>query len=86
MHPNKITKTIINEIKILNIGINFSGYFIDLWILKITAFPSKLNTATPKNIGMLYGIIEFKLFMLLGLSLIIYKLYVNIVVTKVYFT
>lgn len=44
--------------------LNFSGSFIDLWILRMTALPSNAKTATPKNDVMLRGLNAFRSFRL----------------------
>lgn len=65
-----MTKHITVIIRTLNIPLNFSGSFMDLCKLRITAFPSKLKTATPKNKGILYGIIALRSLKAFGFSYI----------------
>lgn len=51
-----MTSKIIMIVVLIISLLNFSGYFIEDYILRTTALPSKLNTATPKNKGMLAGL------------------------------
>lgn len=55
MVPTDATIDIIRAMSILRTGLKYSGSFIELCKLYITPFPSKANTAIPKNIGNFSG-------------------------------